>query len=78
MGLSAIWKKKLHGNRPVIAQGEVFVVSAFFFFLIALKPMWLLINHTTLCAVKPCYFLQCAIWKKIARFHYQSFIRYTK
>ena len=22
MGLSAIWKKKLHGNGPVIARGE--------------------------------------------------------
>ena len=22
MGLSAIWKKKLHGNRQVIARGE--------------------------------------------------------
>ena len=40
MGLSAIWKKKLHGNRPIIARGKVQKI--------ALKPMWLLINHTNL------------------------------
>ena len=67
------------------------VVSAIFL-KIALKPMWLLIKHNydilliiistargeAVLFLAACYFLQRAIWGKIARFCYRSFILYTK